>query len=146
MFHVLFWWLKHHLLNHIGNALNTKVWTFQVISAQMHSPFQLFATSWTIVHQASLSRANFQTILQGIFPTGDRSHISCFQRWQADALPLAPTFSPYWEDLLEEEMAPRFSILAWRTPQTEESCGATLHRVAQSWTLSNWVYTNAKFT
>ena len=61
-----------------------------------------------------------------------KSHLLCFQHWQVDALPLAPTFSPYWEDPLEEEMAPRFSILAWRIPQTEESCGATLHRVTQS--------------
>lgn len=28
-----------------------------------------------------------------------------------------------WEDFLEEEMATRSSILAWRIPWTEEPCG-----------------------
>ena len=28
-----------------------------------------------------------------------------------------------WEDILEEEMATRSSILAWRIPWTEEPCG-----------------------
>ena len=28
-----------------------------------------------------------------------------------------------WEDLLEEEMATHFSVLAWETPQTEEPDG-----------------------
>ena len=30
---------------------------------------------------------------------------------------------PGWEDLLEEEMATRSSILAWRSPWTEEPGG-----------------------
>ena len=30
---------------------------------------------------------------------------------------------PGWEDPLEEEMAPHYSILAWRIPWTEESGG-----------------------
>ena len=28
-----------------------------------------------------------------------------------------------WEDILEEEMAPHFSILAWKIPRTEEPGG-----------------------
>ena len=35
------------------------------------------------------------------------------------------------EDLLEEEMATRSSILAWEIPQTEEPGGATIHGAAR---------------
>ena len=39
------------------------------------------------------------------------------------------------EDLLEEEMATHFSILAWKIPWTEEPCRLYIvHRVAKSWT------------
>ena len=45
--------------------------------------------------------------------------------------------SPGWEDPLEEGMATQSSILAWRSPWTEEPDG--LHRVTNSWTwLSDW--------
>ena len=44
-----------------------------------------------------------------------------------------------WEDLLEKGKATQFSLLAWRIPWTEEPGGATIHRVAKSWTrLSNF--------
>ena len=39
-----------------------------------------------------------------------------------------------WEDPLEKGMATHSSIIAWEIPWTEESGGATVHRVAQSWT------------
>ena len=35
------------------------------------------------------------------------------------------------EDPLEEEMATRSSILAWRMPRTEEPGGATVHGVTK---------------
>ena len=38
------------------------------------------------------------------------------------------------EDPLEKGMATHSSILAWRIPWTEEPGGATVHRVANSWT------------
>ena len=38
------------------------------------------------------------------------------------------------EDPLEEGMATHSSILAWRIPQTKKPRGATVHRVAKSWT------------
>ena len=38
------------------------------------------------------------------------------------------------EDPLEESMATRSSILAWRIPWTEEPGGATVHGVTKSWT------------
>ena len=38
-----------------------------------------------------------------------------------------------WEDLLEKEMATHSSILAWRTPWTEES-GGLQSMGSQSWT------------
>ena len=43
------------------------------------------------------------------------------------------------EDPLEKEMATHSSIVAWRTPWTEEPERATVHGVAKSWTrLSNF--------
>ena len=39
-----------------------------------------------------------------------------------------------WEDLLEKEMGTHSSILAWRTPWTEEPGGATVHGIEKSWT------------
>lgn len=44
-----------------------------------------------------------------------------------------PGSIPGWEAPLEEGMATRCSILAWRIPWTEEP-QVTAHRVAQSWT------------
>ena len=41
-----------------------------------------------------------------------------------------------WEDLLEEEMATPSSVLAWRTPRTEEHGGLQpmgLQRVKRDW-------------
>ena len=38
------------------------------------------------------------------------------------------------EDPLEEEMATRFSILAWEIPWTEELGGRTVHGIAKSQT------------
>ena len=38
------------------------------------------------------------------------------------------------EDPLEEEMATRSTILAWKTPWSEEPGGATVHGVAESQT------------
>ena len=38
------------------------------------------------------------------------------------------------EDPLENEMATHYSILAWRSPRTEEPGGATVHGVAKSQT------------
>ena len=36
-----------------------------------------------------------------------------------------------WEDLLEKEMASHSSILAWKTPWTEEPGKAIVHGVAK---------------
>ena len=36
-----------------------------------------------------------------------------------------------WEDLLEKEVAPHSSILAWKIPWTEELGGAVVHGVAR---------------
>ena len=38
------------------------------------------------------------------------------------------------EDALEKGMATHSSILAWRSPWTEESGGLTVHGVTKSWT------------
>ena len=42
-----------------------------------------------------------------------------------------------WEDPLEKEMATHSSILAWKTPWTEEPGRATVHGVAKSQTKLN---------
>ena len=39
-----------------------------------------------------------------------------------------------WEDPLEEGMAPHSSMVAWRTPWTEELAGYIVHRVTKSQT------------
>ena len=36
-----------------------------------------------------------------------------------------------WEEPLEEETSTHSSILAWKTPWTEEPGGTTVHRVAK---------------
>ena len=44
-----------------------------------------------------------------------------------------------WEDLLEWEMAPHSSVLAWKIPWTEEPCVPTVHGAVKSWTrLRDW--------
>ena len=47
-----------------------------------------------------------------------------------------PGLIPGQEDPLEEEMAIRYSVLAWEIPWTEEPSGI-LHGITQSRTLSN---------
>ena len=45
---------------------------------------------------------------------------------------------PVWEDCLEQGMAIRSSILAWRIPMDRGAWRATVHWLAKSWTqLSN---------
>ena len=59
------------------------------VHAQLLSHVWLFATPWTVAHQAPLStrspRQNtgvgYHFLLQGIFPTRDRTHVSCTDRW-----------------------------------------------------------------
>ena len=41
-----------------------------------------------------------------------------------------------WEDLLEEGMATRSSILAWRIPMDREAWGATVHQIRSDQSLS----------
>ena len=48
-----------------------------------------------------------------------------------------------WEDPLEKEMATHSSILSWRIPTDRGAWGATVHRVAKSWTrLGNFIMLN----
>ena len=62
-----------------------------------------------------------------------------------------PTMQETWvqslgrEDLLEKELAPHSSILAWKIPWTEETGRATVHGVAKSWTrLSDFTFLNTR--
>ena len=63
------------------------------------SRVRIFATPWTVAHQAPLSmRFSRQEygmgchfILQGIFPTqGSNPHLLCLLHWQVESLPLVP--------------------------------------------------------
>ena len=67
------------------------------------SRVQLFATLWTIAHQAPLSMGyprqeylgGLHALLQGIFPPqGSKSHLMSLLHWQAGSLPLAPPGKP----------------------------------------------------
>jgi len=85
--------------------------TTPIAGACMPSHFshiQLFATLWTVAHQASLSRefsglntgVSCHALLQGIFPTqGWNQRLLCLLPWQ-DSLPLGRFFtsSTTWED------------------------------------------------
>ena len=42
--------------------------------------------------------------------------------------------SPGWEDPLEKGMTTHSSILAWKSPWTEEAGRLQFNRVAKSWT------------
>ena len=64
---------------------------------------ELFATLWTVAHQAPLSMgfsrqeywSCLYALLQGIFPTqGSNPHLLCLLHWQAGSLPLAPAGKP----------------------------------------------------
>ena len=50
------------------------------------------------------------------------------------------------EDPLEEEMATRSSILAWRIPWTEGAWEAIVHGVAKSWTQLSDYHTRTQYT
>ena len=63
------------------------------------SSIQLFATLWTIAHQAPLSwdspgkntGMGCHALQQGIFPTqGTKPRLLCLLHWQVGSLPLAP--------------------------------------------------------
>ena len=58
------------------------------------SHLQLFATLWTIAHQALLSmgfsKRGLRALLQGIFPTQGSNLRLLHLQWQAGSLPLAP--------------------------------------------------------
>ena len=61
----------------------------------MLSCVQLFATLWTVAHQArdfpgKNTRVSCHFLLQGLFPTQKSNlHLLCLQHWQADSLPLS---------------------------------------------------------
>ena len=75
------------------------------VCAQSLSHVWLFATSWTIAHQAPLSmefsskntEVGCHFLLQRIFPTqGLNPCLLCLLHWQADSLPLAPLGKPHF--------------------------------------------------
>ena len=64
------------------------------------SHLQLFATLWTIAHQALLSmgfsKRGLRALLQGIFPTqGSNLRLLHLLHGQADSLPLVPPGKPW---------------------------------------------------
>ena len=90
------------------NATREVLWNVCVrvcVQARVLSCFScvpVFATSWTVAFQASLSmQFSGQEYWSGLpFPTlgessgpRDRTWVSCFLHWQADSLPLVPILS-----------------------------------------------------
>ena len=72
---------------------------------------RLFATLWTVTHQASLS--------VGFFRQEYWSSLASLIAWLVKNPPaMQETWVPFlgWEDPLEKEMATHPSILAWRIP------------------------------
>ena len=75
--------------------------------AQLLTRAQLFATQWTVAHQAPLSMGFFRQntgvgchfLLQGIFLTqGSNPHLLSLLHWQVDSLPLHHLGSQeYWD-------------------------------------------------
>ena len=70
------------------------------------SHVQLFATPWTVAHQAPLSMGfsrqeywcGLHILLQEIFPTqGSNPHLLYLLHWQSGSLPPAPSGKPKWE-------------------------------------------------
>ena len=147
------------------------IW-MSVLSVGVYSRFnhvQLYVTLWMVAHQALLSMGfsskntgvGFHSLLQGIFPTRDQTHISYLSciagvfvtrstslvaqtvkglltMWEAQVRSLGR------EDPLEKEMATHSSTLVWKIPWTEER--ARLHGVAKSWTgLSDFTFTFFSF-
>ena len=71
---------------------------------QSLSRVRLFATPWTVAHQAPLSRdfpskntrVGCHFLLQGIFLTlGSNTHLLCLLHWQEDSLLLRHPGSPF---------------------------------------------------
>ena len=112
----------------------TKSWIrLSDFSVQLLSCVRLFATPWTVAYQAppsmGFSRQEYWSGLPfpspGDFP--DPGIEPRFLALQADTLPSEPPMqetriqSLGQENPLEKGMAMHSSILAWRTPWTEES-------------------------
>ena len=75
-----------------------------VVIIQLQSHIQLFATLWTIAHQAPTSMgfcrqeywSGRHALLQGIFPIrGSNLHLFYLLHWQAGSLPLALPGKPF---------------------------------------------------
>ena len=64
----------------------------------MFSHVQIFATPWTVAHQAPLPKGCWSGLPcppAGIFPTqGSNPSLLCLLHWQAGSLPLAPPGKP----------------------------------------------------
>ena len=117
--------------------------TFILLLLSRSSCVCLSATLWTVACQGPLYMGFFwqeywsaRPSSRGFSRPRDRTRLLCRLYWQAGSLPLAPPRRPYniltfiytrmfapslgWKDPLEEGMATHSSILAWRTPWTEE--------------------------
>ena len=109
------------------------------------SHIHLFATPWTVAHQApssmGFSRQEYwigcHAILQGIFPTqGSNPDLLCLLCWQKGSLPLAPPGKP--ENILEWVSEVTQSCPTVCDPMDCRPPGFSVHGILQSRTLE-WV-------
>ena len=88
---------------------------------------RLFATPWTVAHQAPLSMgftrqehwSGLHALLQGIFPTqGSNPSLLCLLHWQAGSLPRAP---PGLQTRTESPVSSRMQTIDLRVISKQES-------------------------
>ena len=97
-----------------------------------------------ISHNKNVRKENFNLLHMNIYVSG----ASQVAQWWRICLPMlevqgAQVRSLGQEDPLWEEMATHSSIFSWEILWLEEPGGATVHRVAKSWTqLSDWAHTH----
>ena len=85
------------------------------------SHVQLFATPWTVAHQAPCPwdspgkdiGVGCHALLKGVFPShGSNPHLLCLLHWEASALQLVPPGKPYLRDIKENSFSHWSSLMA----------------------------------
>ena len=132
------------LLTSVGTctALHLPFWTVSDLSVSR----SVFATPWTIAHQAPLSmgfssQEYWSGLLcpsPGIFPTqGSNPHLSHLRHWQVSSLPLAPPGKPALLSFSQQcsLVLPNLCFLVQAAPQAVPcfSYGAITHIIVPTW-------------
>ena len=121
----------------LKNSLNLTINTVCIVSHFSH--VQLFATPWTVAHQAPLSmglsrQESWSGLLcpaPGDLPNREiEPNLFCLLHWQVGSLPLAPPGKPR-----------PLTLLSHITEETERWCGlARATEPGSLWSLTAWLY------